>query len=506
MKIIFKAGFITIFLLLLLGNSIIYTVHPSAVKQSTLENLSEPTMCWPMSGYNAQNIRRSPYSTGDNPGGERWKVYNDKIHCYYTPVIDGEGILYLPIDFPNRLIAIYPNGTLKWVAELDDSNFNHQPALGADGTIYIGTSEHFYALNPNGTKKWTLPATGTFPSDPIIGMDGTIYVETTATLYAINPNGTIKWQCAISPSRTVLSVDYAGNIYFINHSYLYSLTPNGTIRWFFDVGLLLDAPTFSEDGTIFITDSSFTYALDQEGNLIWKVDSPFGESPSIAPDGTLIATSYDSSKILALDPSDGHTLWSYDIGREGERMSPASIDSDGTIYFAAHIQGLYLYAMTSTGSLKWRTRLTSDYPYDDAHIFAAPSIGNNGMVYVTTRFYGDDANHNGGYIHAIGGGKIQNIEDGYLHLFGKKIIRTLQKRTIAIGAFTLQMKFFHPENLEKVEVLIDNATVCTLESPPFEHRFDTKLIGTHELEIRGYYSDGAISKEKKTILFFIIGK
>jgi len=456
---------------------------------------------WPMSGYNAQNIRRSPYSTGDNPGGERWKVYNDKIHCYYTPVIDGEGILYLSITFPPRLIAVYPNGTLKWVAELDNSGDAYQPALGADGTIYIGTSKHFYALNQNGTKKWMLPVTAPFPSDPIIGLDGTIYVETTATLYAINPNGTIKWHCAISPSRNVLSVDYAGNIYFINHSYLYSLTPNGTIRWFFNVGLLIDAPTFSEDGTIFITDSSFTYALNQEGNLIWKVDSPFGESPSIAPDGTLIATSTDSSKIVAFDPSDGHTLWSYDIGREGDEMSPASIDSDGTIYFAAHIQDLYLYAMTSTGSLKWRTRLTCDYPYSDAHIFAAPSIGNNGMIYVTTRFYGDD---DYGYVHAIGGGKIQNIEDGYLHLFGKKIIRTLQKRTIAIGAFTLQMKFFHPENLENVEILIDNATVCTLESPPFEHRFDTKLMGNHELEIRGYYSDGAISSEKKDIFFLII--
>jgi len=470
--------------------------EPIALDSSVID------MIWPMCGYNAQNIRRSPYSTEDNPGGERWRVYNDQLDCFYTPVIDGDGTLYFPIDFPARLTAIYPNGTLKWVEELDDSNFNHQPALGADGTIYIGTSKHFYALNPNGTKKWILPVTSTFPSDPIIGMDGTIYVETTATLYAINPNGTIKWHCAISPSRTELSVDYAGNIYFINHSYLYSLTPNGTIRWFFDVGLLLDAPTFSEDGTIFITDSSYTYALDQEGNLIWKVDSPFGESPSIAPDGTLIATSYDSSKILALDPSDGHTLWSYDIGHEeANGMSPASIDRDGTIYFAAHIQGLYLYAMTSTGSFKWMTRLTSDYPYDDAHIFAAPSIGKNGMVYVTTWFVGDDFC---GYVHAIGGGRIQNIEDGYLHFFGKKIIRTLQKRTIAIGAFTLQMKFFHPEQLQKAEILMDGKILGTFQSPPFEYSLDTRLLGKHTLEVKGYYDDGTTSSEKMEIFFLIL--
>jgi outer membrane protein assembly factor BamB len=458
-----------------------------------------------MCGYNAQNIRRSPYSTGDNPGGERWRFYVDDALCFITPVIDGEGTLYLPAAFTNRLIAVYPNGTLKWVEELDDSVAVYQPALGSDGTVYIGTYEHFYALNPNGTKKWTFPVTGRFLSDPIIGLDGTIYVETTTTLYVINPNGTIKWNCAISPSTAVLSVDHLGNIYFINHSYLYSLFPNGTIRWFFDVGLLIDAPTISEDGTIYITDSSFTYALDQGGNLIWKVeDSPFGESPSIAPDGTLIATSCDSSKIVAIDPSDGHTLWRYDIGRKCNAMSAASIDSDGTIYFAACNQGLYLYAMTSTGVFKWRTSLTCDYTYRGAYIFAAPSIGKDGMVYVTTWFFGDDGDHDGGYVHAIGGGKIQNIEDGYLHLFGKKVIRTLQKRTIAIGAFTLQMKFFHPEQLQKAEVLIDSIIRDTLLGPPFEYSLDTRLLGRHTLEIRGYYNDGAISSEKMDIFFLIV--
>jgi outer membrane protein assembly factor BamB len=459
-------------------------------------------MIWPMDGYNAQNIRRSPYSTGDNPGGERWRFYVNHSLSQYTPVIDGEGTLYLPAH-ADGLIAVYPKGTLKWVEELDNSIEVFQPALGLDGTIYVGTFYHFYALNPNGTKKWILPVTGRFLCDPIIGLDGTIYVETTTTLYAVDPNGTIKWNCAISPNPAVLSVDHFGNIYFINHSYLYSLSPNGTIRWFFDVGLAIDAPTFSEDGTIYITDSSFTYALDQGGNLIWKVeDSPFGESPSIAPDGTLIATSADSSKIVAIDPSDGHTLWTYDIGSNCNAMSAASIDSDGTIYFAACNQGLYLYAMTSTGTFKWRTSLTCDYIYDAAYIFAAPSIGKDGMVYVTTWFMSEDKF--GGYVHAIGGGKIQNIEDGYLHLFGKKVIKTLQKRTIAIGAFTLQMRFFHPEQLQKAEILMDGEILGTFQSPPFEYPLDTRLLGKHTLEAKGYYEDGTTSIEKMEIFFLIL--
>lgn len=499
MKRNLKAGFLIIVLLSLLCNSITYTVHPSTVNQSSSENISESDMCWPMFGNNAQNTRTSPYSTGDNPGGERWRFHADFQLHYSTPVIDDEGTLYIPDHF-DELYAVYPNGTLKWIKNLGNPC---QPALGSDGTVYVGTFGHFYALYPNGTTKWTLPASGIFAGNPVIGPNGTIYVGTMNTLYAVNPNGTIKWNYTIGRDVVGISVDHLGNIYITSLSDLFSLRPNGTLRWFFDTGWLIDAPTISEDGTIYVTDGSFLYSLDQGGNIIWKVDSPFGAAPSIAPDGTLIATSFQSSKIVAVDPLNGHTLWAYDIGRNFNVMSAASIDSDGTIYFAACNQDLYLYAMTPTGTFKWRTKLTCDYTYSIAYIDATPSIGKDGTVYVTTWFTGDE--ERAGYIHAVGGGKLQNIEDGYLHFFGKKVIKTLLKKTIAIGAFTLQMKFFHPENLDAVEVLIDNTTVCTLDTPPFEYRFDTRLMGTHQLEVRGYYNDGVISKEKKTVLFFIKG-
>lgn len=482
-----------------------FVSNADIIKNQSADNVAIPeeintgqiNSVWPIFGYDAQNTRRSPYSTGDNPGGERWRFYADFPLSYSTPVIDDEGTLYIPNHF-DELYAIYPNGTLKWMKKLGDP---FQPALGSDGTVYVGTFGHFYALYPNGTTKWTLPASGIFAGNPVIGSDGTIYVGTMDTLYAVSPNGTIKWNYTIGRDVVGISVDHWGNIYITSLSDLFSLHPNGTFRWFFDTGWLIDAPTISGDGTIYVTDGSYMYALDQEGNIIWKVDSPFGASPSIALDGTLIATSFQSSKIVAVDPSDGHTLWTYDIGRNFNVMSAASIDSDGTIYFAACGSGVYLYAMTPTGIFKWRTSLTCDYPYRIAYIDATPSIGKDGTVYVTTWFSGDD---DWGYVHAIGGGKIQNIEDGYLHFFGKKVIRTLHGRTIAIGAFTLQMKFFHPEQLQKVEILIDGEIRGTLENPPYEYSLDTRLYGKHTLEIRGYYNNGAISSEKKDIFFLII--
>ena len=66
------------------------------------------------------------------------------------------------------------------------------------------------------------------------------------------------------------------------------------------------------------------------------------------------------------------------------------------------------------------------------------------------------------------------------------------------------MKFFHPEQLQKVEILIEGEIRGTLENPPYEYSLDTRLYGKHTLEIRGYYNDGAISSEKKDIFFLII--
>ncbi len=473
--------------------------NTSGTPEETLTKTGLIDSPWPMFGYDAQNTRRSHFSTEDNPGGERWRFFVDSPLLYSTPVIDSEGVLYIPNHF-DKLYAIYPNGTLKWVEKLDNNGAVFQPAIGSDGTIYVGTSHYFYALFPNGTIKWTLPAEGMFRGEPVIGLNGNIFVGTRDTLYAINPNGTILWNYTLGRDVVGISLDHQNNIYFTSLSDLFSLSPNGTFRWFFNTGWLVYAPTISQDDTIYVTDGSFMYALDQDGNVIWKVDGPFGAAPSIASDGTLIATSFESSVIIAVDPSDGNTIWTYDIGRNFNVMTPASIDSDGTIYFAAFDGSIYLYAMTSTGTFKWRTELTCDYAYKIAYIDACPSIGEDGTVYVTTCFSGDD---DWGYIHAIGGGKIQNVEDGYLHFFGNKILKTLLERTIVIGAFTLKVKFFHPENVEKVDVIIDNVTVCTLETPPFEYRFNTRLIGIHQIDVRGYYNDGVISSEKMEIFFLI---
>jgi outer membrane protein assembly factor BamB len=61
------------------------------------------------------------------------------------------------------------------------------PAVGADGTIYVGSDDHnLYAINPDGSLKWRYDTGDKVYSSPAIGSDGTIYAGSDDdNLYAI---------------------------------------------------------------------------------------------------------------------------------------------------------------------------------------------------------------------------------------------------------------------------------------------------------------------------------
>jgi hypothetical protein len=99
----------------------------------------------------------------------------------------GDGYLY----------AINPNGTKKWSFRIG-ANIVSTPAFATDGTIYVGADDfNVYAINPDGSKKWIVTTGGAVSSSPAIGLDGTVYIGSQdQSLYAINPNGTVLWTFA----------------------------------------------------------------------------------------------------------------------------------------------------------------------------------------------------------------------------------------------------------------------------------------------------------------------
>ena len=65
---------------------------------------------------------------------------------------------------PNQ--TAHDTGSLKWGSRTSDQ-VQSSPALGTDGTIYVGSNDHkLYATNPNGEQKWSFTAGNAVKSSP----------------------------------------------------------------------------------------------------------------------------------------------------------------------------------------------------------------------------------------------------------------------------------------------------------------------------------------------------
>src|SRR6516225_7849329 len=78
-------------------------------------------------------------------------------------------------------------GTMLWSYDTGSSIWT-SPAVGSDGTVYVGTSAGLCAITNNGivaSNKWTFSPAFAYFGSPSIGMDGTIYSgDADGNLYA----------------------------------------------------------------------------------------------------------------------------------------------------------------------------------------------------------------------------------------------------------------------------------------------------------------------------------
>jgi len=129
-----------------------------------------------------------------NPDGTlKWKYSTWQIY-YSSPAIGKDGTIYIGSSGGSKLYALNPDGTLKWRYSTGEI-YGSTPAIATDGTIYIGSysRSQIYALNPDGTLKWTYN-TGAIFGSMALGADGTIYIGSGDNkIYAINSDGTLKW-------------------------------------------------------------------------------------------------------------------------------------------------------------------------------------------------------------------------------------------------------------------------------------------------------------------------
>src|SRR2546426_6046260 len=214
---------------------------------------------WPGFHQNPQHTGLSPFRGPSTPA-LRWK-FQTGGGITSSPAV-AYGRIYVGSNDGN-LYALNLEGVLLWKFSTP-SPIRTTPAVGSDGTIYVGSCLRcpnpdplgdpegvLYAINPDGTLKWNLTITNSGEgvdtlSSPTIGPDGTIYVSDVGfRIVAVNPAGTLKWQVwthgeAVGPP----AVAAYGTIYGAIHEpspprscadtlnkCLVALNPDGAIEW-----------------------------------------------------------------------------------------------------------------------------------------------------------------------------------------------------------------------------------------------------------------------------------
>ena len=241
---------------------------------------------------------------------------------------------------------------------------NSSPAIGSDGTVYVGSNDRkLYAINSQtGAKLWEFEAGHDFnSSSPAIGSDGTVYVGSwDKKLYAINGQTGVKlWEFETGSSvwGSSPAIGSDGTVYVgSNDKKVYALNPDGSKKWEYETGGdVRSSPAIGSDGTVYVGSlDKKLYALNgQTGEKLWEYETGSDvSSPAIGLDGTV----YVGSWIEALNGKTGAKLWEFDTGNN-LRSSPA-IGSDGTIYVGS--QDRKIYAINGqTGVKLWEFEMGS---------------------------------------------------------------------------------------------------------------------------------------------------
>jgi outer membrane protein assembly factor BamB len=370
---------------------------------------------WPMKCHDNRHTSQSPYSTANNSYDEIWRFETDGW-VEDNPTIGNDGTLYFGGNFdglPWYIIAVYPNGTLKWKYKTNGLILGSSPAIAEDGTIYIGSwDSKLYAINPDGTLKWKTGVSGNVASSPAIGDDGTIYVGamgfgSNGRISAVNPNGTRKWYYDtndVITSDPTIAED--GTIYIGSQdNYLYAMNPDGTLKWRYETGHhIRGPPSIAVDGTIYIGSvDKHLHAIYPNGTMRWKhyVGDEISTNPSLGEDGTIYC---GGNKFWAINPN-GTRKWTFNMGndRHVDSSSPA-ISSDGTIYFGTNIgdgDGGEIIAVNPDGTERWREKIAGYW------VESSPSIGEDGTIYI-----GSSHNMDKGWLHAFNRADLSADADG----------------------------------------------------------------------------------------------
>jgi outer membrane protein assembly factor BamB len=296
---------------------------------------------------------------------------------FSSPAIGADGTIYVGLGSSGTLLAVNPDGGSRWVFDVPfpplatECFVISSPAVATTGTIYFGAHcanrdfkiayavpSPLLAINPDGSQKWTFQTTSAVSSSPAVGADGTIYVGSwDGNLYAINPDGSQKWVLGVGTENPLISspaVAADGTIYIGSNQGLYAINPDGSQKWKFAADTRYSSPAVGGDGGIYIgSDDKNVYAINPDGSEKWSFATgyPVKSSPAVGADGTIYVGS--EVTVYAINPG-GSQKWDFSVYPGNVFDSSPAVAADGTIYIGSSGDRLYALgpyvALSGSGS------------------------------------------------------------------------------------------------------------------------------------------------------------
>jgi outer membrane protein assembly factor BamB len=248
-------------------------------------------------------------------GTLKWKT---DVGAGTSPTIGQDGTIYAGYT---KLHAINPaNGSVKWTFKVGGTMEGGTPCNSIDGTIYVGTGDNgqIVAINHNGTERWRKKIGKYIDSPPAIGEDGTVYIGSSQA-----PGEGYLYAFGVGELEANANGPYYG---LINQPVKFEGYSKGgyspySYLWYFGDGNIEDEedPThiYSEPGNytvVFtVTDNTSNTSSDTSWALIQETNEP-PDNPTIdGPESGRVGTSiiYSAS---TTDPDENQLLYWFDWG------------------------------------------------------------------------------------------------------------------------------------------------------------------------------------------------
>ena len=315
-------------------------------------------------------------------------------------------------------------GELQWRYPIASSFLTNEPTVGADGSIYVcDSSGMLYAINPDGTEKWTADALlgqpGNGDEGPVaVFADGTVLLPTNplganTELVAFNADGSFKWRKTYSESiawfagPNILSGVGPGELAYAAQSgrtaedQMIAVDSDGNIAWsargnpgFYEENCIGSDMVFLKDGSRDLVacyadqngDGRLYYFDAEDGSqefatFVSAVNAPFMQhlqlQPAAAGGDRLYMTAFGWGSAawgMRAFEGDGSVAWTYDPTIASE-ASPPEIGPDGTVFVAWDLQ--YFGAVEPDGSERWQI-------FDNTPIRSQPAVSPDGSIVVVS--------------------------------------------------------------------------------------------------------------------------